>query len=521
MIGDNHSISAQELQTLASIVDHKTELASPYPPADSLEQRLSQSSTETITGTSNWRLAGFESDRAAGTHLSQHLEIDVAQTWLKILQLLGNLPAILFNILPRYMRPGGLKRSKPLHLTSYLDALRGVAALFVMNFHYKGFGCGNPWLLEQPFLAVLRSGKGMVNVFFIISGYVLSYKMLKQIRSRQFIPFLDTLTSVTFRRFLRLYLTSGFATFCSMLLMQTGILVDRVQTRGTIWGALLHWAGDLAHLSDPFAHVKGWSQGTNTSVYLSFLWTIPVEFRGSLIVFGFCAGCCKLSTRNRMVWCSILILASFYWIALYSALFLAGLLMADLSFSRHPSRYQSVPLPAHEINIKKHSPYLSRRARISYSILLIISIFLLGQPLHGNKLANYYWPWPILDRVIPDSYRSSPAGDQFWLSIGAILLVFALESYPALQTPFTWDFMQYLGDLSFGIYVCHGQVLATLYKRVLTPMRVNYFGSSSWGCAIIAIFTYLAVLWAADLFTRVDTQLVNLGRWLEKRLFLV
>jgi hypothetical protein len=82
--------------------------------------------------------------------------------------------------------------------TSYLEGLRGLAASLVFWYHvdWKYLNTlmpsyGPPLsedgtrapssILQLPFLRVAFSGRRMVHIFFIISGYVLSLKYLKQI----------------------------------------------------------------------------------------------------------------------------------------------------------------------------------------------------------------------------------------------------------------------------------------------------------------------------------------------------
>lgn len=106
--------------------------------------------------------------------------------------------ALLLSLRPRYMRKGGLKPTKKAHLTTYLDALRGWAAVIVLNSHH--FPYKRAWIINQPFVRIIFGGRGMVDVFFVISGYVLSYRMLKLMRTQQAVPLLDTVVSSVFRR---------------------------------------------------------------------------------------------------------------------------------------------------------------------------------------------------------------------------------------------------------------------------------------------------------------------------------
>lgn len=85
-------------------------------------------------------------------------------------------PAIAFTISlpPKFVRRGGLQQKKKLGPTSYLDALRGWAAFIVVNHH--GFPYANLKIFEYPFFSLMLAGRAMVDIFFVISGYVLGLR---------------------------------------------------------------------------------------------------------------------------------------------------------------------------------------------------------------------------------------------------------------------------------------------------------------------------------------------------------
>ncbi len=116
--------------------------------------------------------------------------------------------------------------------TAYLDGMRGLAALFVFFCHYfyqafviaEGWGCDttNYHILKLPFLRLWYQGPPAVCVFFVISGYALSYRPLKLIRSRSFADFSTTMSSLVFRRGIRLYLPTAISTFMIIGLLRIG-----------------------------------------------------------------------------------------------------------------------------------------------------------------------------------------------------------------------------------------------------------------------------------------------------------
>lgn len=116
--------------------------------------------------------------------------------------------------------------------TAYLDGMRGLAALFVFFCHYfyqaftiaEGWGCGetNYHILKLPFLRLWYQGPPAVCVFFVISGYALSYRPMKLIRNGAWPDFANTMSSLIFRRGIRLYLPTAISTFMIICFLRIG-----------------------------------------------------------------------------------------------------------------------------------------------------------------------------------------------------------------------------------------------------------------------------------------------------------
>jgi len=101
-----------------------------------------------------------------------------------------------------------------IHPTAWLDALHGIAVLFVffdhlINLWHKshtvpyGFSDKNLYSMQLPIINLVYSGHTMVCIFFVISGYVLSSKPLRQIRQRHSdsqLVLVQTVSSSIFRR---------------------------------------------------------------------------------------------------------------------------------------------------------------------------------------------------------------------------------------------------------------------------------------------------------------------------------
>ena len=145
---------------------------------------------------------------------------------------------ILLALLPSFILSSKGKKPRKLFPTSYLDGLRGVAAFFVVIHHYahlytessmtgwhyeKAAKGSYDWFLLMPLIRVVHSGHFMVAIFFVISGYVLSYRSLKLARQGKYLELLDSLSSSVFRRWLRLHLPVVASTFLGFILARFGM----------------------------------------------------------------------------------------------------------------------------------------------------------------------------------------------------------------------------------------------------------------------------------------------------------
>lgn len=437
--------------------------------------------------------------------------------WTKVWQ---RTKGFLIFLLPIYMHPGRPSFRANLHATAWLDALRGYAALFVFMYHI--FGLPPVALFHLPFIRVFwDGGPGMVALFFVISGYVLSVRILKSIHNKDSAKVVDGIASSIFRRWFRLFPSCGFAIFATGIAIQLKLWYPpNSPIKPTLLSQMLDCAWDLTWMANPFADVHSWSGlGSIKSRYVGQLWTIPLEYRGSIAVFLFLAASAKMSVRGRMIFLWVLLLASYYWIAVYVGEFLFGMFLAELSLLRHPERLGRLPQQEEEMS-EKPTPrrrWLLFGSKVAYCLCLVAGFFLMGQPLDGNYITKGPFPWDYLRLLVPSYYGI--AQYTLWLGVGSSLIVFALESYRPLQIPFEWSFSQYLGKLSFGIYAMHRLVAGCLYYPIIVPWSRTHFGKSYWALIPGQLFTAFVVLWIADYFTRLDNQVVRFARWLERKTF--
>ncbi|OBT91422.1 hypothetical protein VE01_10534 [Pseudogymnoascus verrucosus] len=440
--------------------------------------------------------------------------------------------AFITTLIPSFLRrsPDGAA-SKKLHPTAYLDGLRGVAAFIVFIHHYiidwypmlcRGYASSEPahsrYFLQLPLIRVVYSGRGMVSVFFVISGYVLSYKAIRLMRARQYSVLLDSLASSIFRRGMRLFIPITGSTFISMLFCRWGWYSQDPMGRNTIparrgdfWFQFKDWCHHVVRVSNPLLDVNG--RDLYAPPYDGHLWTIPIEYRGSIIVF-----LALLCVAKLWPWLRLSVLAGMVLYSIWDShwevfLFLSGILFCDIHFQA-----ASLSLRDHNLHLDKSHHKFAKEA-----LLIITSLFALHLVCFPDEHANTTPGYRTLIGLTPRSSSDQGLTQRFWMAIGAFLLVGAINFSTLLQRPFTTPLAQYLGRISFALYIVHGPVLYTLGMKMLLPAVRDWNHGGGWvnyalGALGAWVVNLVVCVVAADVFWReVDARSVGFAGWVAQK----
>ncbi|KAK4455389.1 acyltransferase family-domain-containing protein [Podospora aff. communis PSN243] len=460
------------------------------------------------------------------------------------------------------------KAQTPRHApsTSSLDGLRGYAALAVMNYHifyayqsfvFYGYGlspsaaatCARPedvgnhnlWLHQVPVVRMLYNGTWAISVFFVVSGFALSYKPLRESLAQNFSFTRATraVASSLLRRPVRLYLPPVIATFITMVVIQLGgyehgrvlshdhdlmpVIREPHQARlASFWLQLGHWFGQTWRMLNIF----WWGDVMNQ--YDAHLWTISAEFRCSLAVFLVLPVYVNIKTTVRRVFIVLVVLYVYFLDRWDVALFLCGALIADTAVSRSQANDAGLPGNNDQANVHGFPSTTRSRARIRAmaaiapffkAVLLALSLLMLSAPDFCISETPGY---QLLGRLTP---ASDPTPFRFVPNLGGIILV-ALVAH---ATPSNWmvatllnaRLPQYLGRISYSLYIVHGPLIHTLGYAVF-PLFWSITGrEETWryvvGFAAAYVVLVGTVVLVADVFWRaVDMPCVRLGKRFEK-----
>lgn len=387
---------------------------------------------------------------------------------------------------------------------------------------------------QLPIIRVLFAGDSMVNIFFVVSGYALSIKSLKLIRSAAKAELCSSLGSSLWRRPIRLFAPTLVSTLIIAIMAGVGMFNIPYRTLGydqldspnpvdfiaerrkyfkgpqweepppwkpDIFSQLLDWAVTMYDFLSPL--LRGHPFMT---FYDWHIWTIPVEYKASLVLYMTHAVFSLVQARYRTVLLVILLfLATAFGDIWEQCLFWAGMLLCNIDLDRTKKTSQDAPY--------------SRFLHASWCLALCVSLFLMSYPeFEPNMVPWTAWITKIFvwDPWYHDRYRVVQG-------IGASLFIYVVPRLNFLESFFSNAFARYLGRISYSLYLVHGPIFRSLgYTVFLKVLKGPDFTPSQYYSAVaISVAVSLPVTFGIAHFfcLLVDEPLVQFARWTEKLVF--
>lgn len=357
-----------------------------------------------------------------------------------------------------------------------LDSLRGVAAVVVL-LHHAIFTFYPPqwfsitfqdgvleraplvmeWIKFSP-IKLLFNGQLMVIIFWILSGLVLSMPIL----AKESYP---KIAQAAAKRYFRLMPVAAFTVMATYFLLVTDSFwhgAFSAESGYMVPSMVRNFPGEpelVMALKDAF--------GFGTA-FNSPLWTISLEFQGSLILFAVIA--CTMSLRHRrLVWLAVMLYLIFIIRNYYFADFILGLFLADYVVRRKNEGKTPMPLSG------------------GWTCVLLVMGIIIGSAHPG--WANLWLKASSTHFIGAHTHLTA-----------LCFVCLATLSAPVVRAlsvrPLVW-----IGERSFALYAVHvmlvylvGHAVATCFMR----MGISPEWSSVWG-----ILAYVAVAFGvADLLTR-------------------
>jgi len=352
-----------------------------------------------------------------------------------------------------------------------LDGLRGLAAVFVIFSHITLLICpylhlgasyeANPesWsrnLFDSPFTFFFK-GTSAVMLFFVMSGFVLSYSLIRKGMPKGF------LLPVIIKRYFRLNIPVASSIILCVILMVCGAFTaSLVGPRYDLYNAYTASFESMTPIKD--ALYGSIILGNGTFNYV--LWTINIEFFGSIMVYALLSLFNSKLTALRVVCVVIAACGIHSGVPLVwgIGLFAVGVFLATFDVVTGGS------------GLRKASSY----------ILLIVGVYLYG---FNSESAAYAYINHMLDYANQNGLQLTKGFIVSILGTIMIMTCFVISVNPLRFLE--WAFFQWLGRLSFSVYLTHTMILA-----IVAPIFITRFGFSLTSiilCSVAVIPFTLAV----------------------------
>ncbi|KZF21986.1 hypothetical protein L228DRAFT_283188 [Xylona heveae TC161] len=398
--------------------------------------------------------------------------------------------------------------------TKYLTGLRGAASLavfaehFLMRFHphmLDEYG-SHPRVYQLPGIRLLYSGSVMVSIFFFISGFSLSIQPLKAIYSKDWEHLHHVIFSASLRRAVRLILPPAIITFVVMIGVRFGLYqahydgpVDMDLTGParlpTFALQFLDW---MEYVLGRLIYPDTWLRplpNVTESDYAVPLYTIPQELWSSFILFMVIIALSKVKPAFRLTTVFFLIVFSAWSMRKEISCFLGGMILAELHL---------------RLEINTGPKPLGSTSKVRNYLPLCLWTFVLGlgvwlgsiphaRGAYGSSSLGYC----TISKLIP--WNSNV------YTVGAGLMVLAIDRLPFLRALFSCPPAQYLGQISFALYIVHWPILAS-WGWAVVPFMWKVTGNDTAvryeaGFALAVFCVTPVVLWAADFMGRPKKKL--------------
>ncbi|MDY9925969.1 acyltransferase [Methanosarcina sp.] len=373
---------------------------------------------------------------------------------------------------------------------TYLDGLRGVAAVNVMIMHFfvalapamvygselpSHFGGNIERFFSTTPLGLIGAGNFSVCIFFVLSGYVLTQKYFK-------IKDDSIIISGALRRYIRLFIPVFAAVMLSFLLASAGLYRYYIETM--IVSAGSNYRHYWTFTPDIFDAVKqaAWNSfflGGNI-YYNPVLWTMTIEFYGSMLVFTMALLFGSLKNRWTFYLAAVVLFLNSYYLA-----FVIGMALADTFNNKTPV-----------LQVFKTGN------NIVLFIILVSGLFIGSYPI--SPLTN-----DSLYAFLNNGFFETPKVT--YHIIGAGMVMYALLNSQGLQNFFSSPVPVFLGKISYSLYLIHFLVISSFTCALFLVL----YPVLSYGAAVLisCVLSLLLIIPLSYLFYKyIDMAGVELSR---------
>jgi peptidoglycan/LPS O-acetylase OafA/YrhL len=369
-----------------------------------------------------------------------------------------------------------------------LDSLRGIAAITVvlshLNLDYFNLAQLAPWIHRSVF-HVFYDGEAAVVFFFVLSGFVLSYKYVNSAK--------EVFDKLSYRN----YLLARFFRIYPLVIAVIGLTALLVYTvphqyttePSSLW--TIWWWKNPFYVESFFKQMTLiWKEPVIGNDYAPQTWTLRVEVLLSALV-----PVLILLNRQRTSWLILFNLMAIYLfdLPIFLIHFTLGLLLAQ-------------HLPA--INA-----YVASKSRSFTVGLLLLGIFLYS---YRYSIAIFFPKVSLLQKFLFDDFGFFL---NFVLGVGVACILVSVLHSARLGRLLTHPFFLMIGRVSYSIYLCHFIIFIMLTPLAIQSMNQLGVRNVLFLNIFIAIFTLTATIVLSNiLYHLVEKNGIALGKKVIQRL---
>ena len=378
---------------------------------------------------------------------------------------------------------------------NYLEGVRGIAAFMVLAHHFMlafypaAYDSNHErmhtahlegWYYSSP-LNVLTNGNFCVTIFFVLSGYVLSQKYVREGN-------ITIVFSAATRRFFRLFIPVGTVIIISFLLIHYGLLkhVEASKITKSDWwlGTLWPVPGTFGWFFEFFTYRVMFLGDSNCD---TSMWTMSMELFGSFLVFGILALTHILKRRDLLCIAAIVIL-----------------------FLAQKYYYLAFPFGIMMNSVEKFS--LSNKNPVIGYVLVPVLIFgglLLGSYPSLNFAHYGFWEF-IYNFKDGQKFLDTFAYVAIHVA-GSVMVVAGIVLSPTLQKIMSMRLFVFLGLISFSLYLLHPLVIGAFSS----PLMLSLIKNMTYNKAALTVFIStiaLTVILSWVMAVTVDRFSVNFSK---------
>ncbi len=353
-----------------------------------------------------------------------------------------------------------------------MEGLRGLASIIVVLSHfvvffYPSLYTGDPSearfvskldiVIAGTPLNLIYNGNFAVCIFFLLSGYVLSYKFF---RTNDY----EHVISGAFRRYFRLLIPVLAINIVTFVLMKENLFFNKQvgNLTGSTWWLNQQWsfAPTVSNLlRESFLGVF-FLQADN---YNPAQWTMMYELLGSYLVFAILALFGRYKNRNFVYFILCCVFFQTYFLA-----FIAGLIICDL-------------------NINGFIEAFSKKAFKWVLIGLIFGSYPAGMDV-SNTIYRIFDFSAVYDAPI---IYNLPL---FYHILGSVCFFLVLINSERLQRFFSAKPLLLLGRMSFSIYLVHLPIMGTFSGFMFVSLHRSMNDSAAFAVTFVSSVVLILIV---------------------------